>query len=76
MKENVQISLHMLCAVLLVVCVISLFFGKVGTLVTPVCAVVVTTCFFVVIKVIQFKRKMVRTLNSCLRPERVRSSSV
>ncbi|KAL5473979.1 hypothetical protein EMCRGX_G028549 [Ephydatia muelleri] len=54
MKENVQISLHMLCAVLLVVCVISLFFGK----------------------VIQFKRKMVRTLNSCLRPERVRSSSV
>ena len=54
MKESVQISLHVLCAVLLVVCVVSLFFGK----------------------VVQFKRKIVRTLNSCLRPERIRPSSV
>lgn len=74
-RECSDISTHAVCCVVGCLCHIAVLWEG-GYAVTPMCAVVVTTCFFVVIKVIQFKRKMVRTLNSCLRPERVRSSSV
>ena len=75
MKESVQISLHVLCAVLLVVCVVSLFFGKVCFVYTSLCSHGYDLLLRS-IKVVQFKRKIVRTLNSCLRPERIRPSSV